>query len=129
MKPTIVVLISLLFASLSLDVHSRDIYKWKDSNGKTYYSESPPKKGKYEHIKRFANTNKQRVKVKVVDEKTKESEMCLQAQENRQMLESNSNVRMHNDQGELVSLTETQQANQLSIAKQQIRMYCSNEVL
>lgn len=101
-----------------------DLYKWKDANGVTHYSESPPAGQKFE-----ARRIDSRGGVGLAQEETsgaKESPQCIQARQNLKAL-SDSRPVMQDTDGDGkpdAKLDESQREAQRNLADAGVKAYC-----
>lgn len=120
-------------------------YKWIDANGRPVHSDRPPPKGvDYEVIRTGSGLRRQvdseegavprsveptesnkfepveMTKVKV----EKNPEYCARAQENLETLNTQARIRMRNDEGEIVYLSEEEKEAQRERARDTIEVHC-----
>ena len=101
-----------------------DLYKWKDANGVTHYSESPPSGQKFEARRIDARG------AVVADEEeapeVKEAPRCTQARQNLKAL-SDSRPVMQDTDGDGkpdATLDESQRDDQRNLAEAALKAYC-----
>jgi hypothetical protein len=115
------------------------VYKWKDANGQSHYSQQPPEGVKYETIATSGlSTNNatatdtsaagaaQPAAAGQSAAQTARQKDCDIATKNAEMFANKPVVSMdiHGD-GKSVTLTPEQQSAQLNLAKQQIAQFCN----
>ena len=135
---SLVVAISLLCGASA--IASDPVYKWKDSNGQSHYSQQPPDGVKYETITTVgATTTTAPVVAPAAADavaaqpaaaptpgQTTRQKNCDTAQKNVVTFTTKPVVSMDiNGSGKPVNLTPEQQAAQLNFAKQQVAAFCS----
>jgi hypothetical protein len=110
-----------LFLGLSASAMAADVYKWKDANGVTHYSESPPPKGSAEY-RMFLYAKREGAKTAV----SAEANQCTTARSNVSLLESGKPLRRDTDgDGKPdADLSDKDRAQQLELAKMVLRANC-----
>ncbi len=133
----LIVSIGLLAGSSAM---ADPVYKWKDANGQSHYSQQPPEGMKYDTITTAGSvstptpvhaleagaptTAPVTASPQAMAERKKNCEI---ARKNVDLLASHPNVEMDlRNEGKPVRLTTEQQTAQLAISKQQVAMLCSN---
>ena len=108
---------------LATAASATDLYKWKDAQGVTHYSESPPAGQKYE-----SRRVDDRGGVSAAEEAAPaaESPNCTAARGNLKMLAGKGPVMKASDgDGKAdVQLDDTERANQRELAEAAIKAYC-----
>lgn len=115
----------LLLASASAG--ASNLYKWKDANGVTQYSERPPAGQQYE-TRRIAASGAPVAEAAPAD--PGESEQCLGARKNLEILAGNNRV-MRDSDGDGkpdTELDDTQRAAQKQLAESTAAVYCRPQV-
>jgi hypothetical protein len=145
-KPFVLAVLMSAIGFASLQAQSAQVYyRWVDDNGHPVHSDRPPPKGiDYEVIstgssfKRPVDSEEGAVPLavvpkpsnnfEVVEKKKKEvkknPEYCDRAKENLETLETSARVRMRNDQGEVAFIDEDERANQVTQARETIKVHC-----
>jgi Domain of unknown function (DUF4124) len=110
-----------LFLGLSASAMAADVYKWKDANGVTHYSESPPPKGSAEY-RMYLYAKREGAKTAV----SAEANQCTTARSNVSLLESGKPLRRDTDgDGKPdADLSDKDRAQQLELAKMVLRANC-----
>ncbi len=121
-------LAALLFApvlglGLIFDTAAGEVYQWKDANGVTHYSQTPPPSGTFK-----ARTITQRPPANTAAEgdAVPESQQCASARLNVQLLESGQKLLIDTDndgKGDR-ELDEKDRAQQLQLARMVLRVNC-----
>src|SRR5690606_31809059 len=104
-----------------------ELYQWKDANGVTHYSQTPPSSGNYtERSESGRDVTPPPVAAKA--ETPAESPQCTTARANIALLESESPVRQDSDgDGEPdKTLDDTERANQLELARALLKANCAD---
>lgn len=121
-------LAALLTASLlATPVAAQELYQWKDANGVTHYSDTPPPAGA-EHSVRHISQSGAATRAATADETEApaENEACQSARSNLALLQSDGPVGEDTDgDGEPDrELDATQREAQLQLAEAAIRVHC-----
>ncbi|MCD9085910.1 DUF4124 domain-containing protein [Stenotrophomonas sp. SY1] len=116
----------LLLASASAG--AGNLYKWKDANGVTQYSERPPTGQQYEtRAISTSGTPAPPTSAATTGDK-EESAMCLGARRNLELLATNSRL-MHDSDGDGTpdaELAPEQRAAQKQLAESTVAAYCKS---
>jgi len=121
-------LAALLAAGLlAMPAAASEVYQWKDANGVTHYSDTPPPAGS-DHSVRFISQagTASRATESPGDEAQPENEACQIARNNLEMLRSDGPVGEDSD-GDGVpdaELDAAQRQAQLQLAEASIRVHC-----
>jgi hypothetical protein len=123
-------LTALLAAALTLGTapaaFAEEVYQWKDANGVTHYSQTPPSQGKYQ-------TRSIYQRQAAADDSTApssapaESSQCITARRNIDLLQSGSRLQMDSDGDGKADrdLSDNEREKQLQIAQTVARVNCS----
>ena len=127
--PRLILAALLATSLLALPAAAQELYQWKDANGVTHYSDTPPPSGAEHSVRYISNTGAaSRASSASTDEETSgESEACLAARNNLAMLKSDGPVGQDTD-GDGVADTELDAAQrhaQLQLAEASIRVHCA----
>ena len=115
-------LCALLFASGAAS--AGPVYKWKDANGVTQYSESPPAGKKYET--REVAEPRRATASEPAATATPESTACTNARDNLKLLNSSTRVTRANADGtQGAELDASQREAQKTLAEAAIKAYCA----
>jgi Domain of unknown function (DUF4124) len=102
-----------------------EVYQWKDANGVTHYSQTPPPQGKYAarsiyHREPVADNQ-------AAPAAPAESQQCLTARGNIELLQSGAKLRLDSDGDGKADkdLDDSERAEQLRIAQTVARVNCS----
>ncbi|HTD28330.1 MAG TPA: DUF4124 domain-containing protein, partial [Xanthomonadaceae bacterium] len=132
-----IVAIGLLAGSSALA--GDPVYKWKDANGQSHYSQQAPEGVKYETISTSGVSTSNSTATAAPGASAAQpgasggtpgqaarQKSCEAAQKNVEMFTNSAAVSMDvNGDGKPVALTPGQQAEQLTLAKQQAVIFCS----
>lgn len=127
--PRLILAALLATGLVALPAAAQELYQWKDANGVTHYSDTPPPAGA-EHSVRYISHNgaASRAASPEAEEATSgESEACLAARNNLAMLKSDGPVGEDTD-GDGVADSEldaAQRSAQLQLAEASIRVHCA----
>jgi hypothetical protein len=121
--------VSLIASALALGAVSvasaGDVYQWKDANGVTHYSQSPPQQGKFkarsiDQPEPVASTN-------TATGAPAESPQCATARKNIELLQSGTKLQMDSDGDGKPDrdLSDSDRDKQLQIAQTVSRVNCS----
>jgi hypothetical protein len=118
----------LLLASASAG--AGNLYKWKDANGVTQYSERPPTGQQYEtrRINTSGAPTAAQPPAPVASGEKEESAMCLGARRNLELLARNTRL-MHDSDGDGnadAELAPDQRAAQKQLAESTVAVYCKS---
>ncbi|WP_036136034.1 DUF4124 domain-containing protein [Luteimonas mephitis] len=102
-----------------------DLYQWKDANGVTHYSQTPPASGSY--TERTESGRASARPVETATAKPAESAQCTTARANIAMLESKGAVQQDSDGDGKPdkTLDDTERANQLELARALLKANCA----
>lgn len=106
-----------------------DMYRWKDHNGVTHYSESPPL-SKTQEFRSFVIQNpKTPSQSNIADKPVNQSPACLNARHNLQLLSTNSKVMIDidGDGKSETPLNADQVAQQKALAEEAVKASCIPE--
>lgn len=125
MRRSSVVLVSgLVAATLSAGVFAQEVYQWKDANGVTHYSQTPPARGQYQQraITHSGATQPQAAQAAVATE----SAQCSAARENLRVLTSGVPVHEAGEDGKPGrALSDAERSSQTDLANAAIKAYCA----
>ncbi len=101
-----------------------DVYKWKDANGVTHYSQTPPPKGSAEY-RMYLYAKREAAKAAQSPKTTQ----CDTAQSNVSLLESGKPLRRDTDgDGQAdADLSDSDRAQQLELARMVLRANCAGQ--
>jgi hypothetical protein len=120
------VLVSALCLGLAAaaSVSAGDVYKWKDANGVTHYSQTPPPKGSSQY-RMFIHANREKAKTPESPVATQ----CATARSNVTLLESGKPLRRDTDgDGKPdADLDSKDRAQQLELARMVLRANCAGQ--
>lgn len=102
-----------------------EVYQWKDANGVTHYSQTPPANGRYEQ--RLINSAGSAAPVAQAAAAAPENAQCSAARANMAALQSAGDVQQDTDGDGKPDqvLDPTQRANQMELAQAAIKAYCT----
>lgn len=118
------VLLPAAMLLLAAPLSAQTVYKWKDANGVTQYSSTPPPSGGYE----TRQLDVRQGKPARSEEGPAEDPICAQVREDLALLRGDRPLRVDNDgDGEAEhTLDETERANRLQLAEATLRVQCSD---
>lgn len=123
--------VSLITAALAVGAApavfaSGEVYQWKDANGVTHYSQTPPPQGKFQarsiyHRERVTDS------LTTASADTSESPQCSTARKNIELLQSGAKLKMDSDGDGKADrdLSDSDRDKQLQIAQTVSRVNCS----
>lgn len=116
---------SLLLAPLSATAQQQQVYQWKDAQGRTHYSSTPPSNGRY-GVRQVSNRASTPVQAAETAPAAKpESEQCRQARANLAVLGGGGSVQMTAADGSQRTLSDEERAAQARIAETVIANACN----
>ena len=122
----------LLRASLGLAVlvaatgaFAADVYQWKDANGVTHYSQTPPPKGAFQ-TRVISGGGDAAPTAQIVAASAKESPQCVTARKNIDLLQASGDLQedTNGDGKPDKTLTADDRANQLELARATLKATC-----
>ncbi|GAA3931394.1 DUF4124 domain-containing protein [Luteimonas lutimaris] len=119
--------LSLLLAMAAAS--AGELYQWKDANGVTHYSQTPPASGQYtERTESGRDVARSPAEAEAKADKPAESPQCTTARANIALLESESPVQQDSDgDGQPdKTLDDTERANQLELARALLKANCAD---
>lgn len=125
--PTLALVLCL---SAAAPAFASEIYQWKDANGVTHYSETPPPSGTAFQQRRItasgASSQAATTPASTAPAAAAgpESAHCTAARENIQALQGDAPVQQDDGDGNVVELDAQGRANQLELARAAERAYC-----
>lgn len=138
----ITLLISALFFCSSSSIAAQGvIYQWVDQNNIVHFSEQQPEHDNYTTLQvlgvpqtKQQNSDKKSTVQQTAKEKAQPTSpelqkqlntRCEEAKENLKTLQTYTNVRVQNTDGEFSVLSEEEKQQQIIISQKQIEVYCS----
>lgn len=126
----------VMFAGLSLlglactgPVAASEVYQWKDANGVTHYSQTPPPKGQYQQRQinnRGASSPQQ--SSPTAAKPAAENTQCASARANVDLLQSGNAVHEADAEGKPGrALTPEERASRLDLANAAVKAYCTKQ--
>lgn len=105
-------------------VHGSEVYQWKDANGITHYSQTPPPKGSYQQ--RAISGERAGSAQPVATQAAAEDPRCATAQANVAALASGRPVHEAGEEGQPGrALNDAERASQTELANAAVKAYCS----
>ncbi len=104
---------------------STQVYQWKDANGVTHYSDSPPPPGAKAQDRRLSDSRRTQADT-AASAPPADSPQCTSAKLNLSILSNNKQVRQDTDgdgKPDTV-LAEADHANQKALAEAAVKAYC-----
>lgn len=103
-----------------------EVYQWKDANGVTHYSQTPPPKGSYQQRQFSGNGGSAPARATAEVEATGTDPACATARANVATLTSGRPVHQADADGAPGrALNDAERASQLELAQAAVRAYCS----
>ena len=121
--------LTVLAAALALGAapaaFAGEVYQWKDANGVTHYSQTPPPQGKF--AARSIYHREQAAEGQPVEAAPTESRQCITARGNIELLQSGTKLQLDSDGDGKADkdLDDSARAEQLRIAQTVARVNCS----
>lgn len=115
--------LSLLLAGAAAS--AGDLYQWKDANGVTHYSQTPPASGSYQE--RTGSGRETPAPAQAVATKPAEPAECATARSNVALLEGKTALQQDTDGDGKPdkTLDDTERANQLELARAVLKARCA----
>lgn len=131
-----------LTASVGAGAAENKVYKWKDANGVTHFSETPPPKGtEYDNVRvkgeatittSDAAAPKTEEQVKAEDAakaqqtaKSDDQSRCAIAQDRLAKLQGQAALTMKGSDGKTIEVTPERRASELKVAQAEVGAYCA----
>ena len=118
-------LLAGLLLAATAGAQSTQVYQWKDANGVTHYSDSPPPPGAKAQDRRLGSKARTQSEV-AASAVPADSPQCTSAKLNLSILSNNKQVRQDTDgdgKPDTV-LAEADHANQKTLAEAAVKAYC-----
>jgi hypothetical protein len=144
--PTLLTLLTVLALMLMLPMTaSAQVYKWKDANGTTHFSEMPPPHGvKYQSIHTRADADQPRTSTPDQPQGDKDNEsnagngasngrsaqlkrFCAQLKSNIALLKSSQSLQRMGNDGKTTQVNDQVRAQQLKQQQQRYNAYCNGK--
>lgn len=123
--------LALVVAAFATGAGADEVYQWKDANGVTHYSESPPPSGNYQQRKitdSGASTSQTTTTAgQASTPAAAEDSQCAIARRNIETLRSEGPVQQDDGEGNVRELGADERANQLELAQAAVRAYCTDD--
>lgn len=102
-----------------------EVYQWKDANGVTHYSQTPPPKGTYQ-LRAISSSGDAAPTPQIVAATAKESPQCVAARKNIELLQGSGAVQLDSDNDGKPDklLTADDRINQLELARAGVKATC-----
>lgn len=102
-----------------------EVYQWKDANGVTQYSQTPPPKGAYQ-LRAIGSNGDAAPTPQIVAAAAKESPQCVTARKNIELLQGTGDVQLDtdNDGKPDTVLSADDRLNQLELARAGVKATC-----
>ena len=108
---------------LAAAVHAGEVYQWKDANGVTHYSQTPPAKGQYQQ--RAITHRGASQPVAAAPAAAQENPQCTAARDNLRTLQAGTPVHEADADGKPGrKLSDAERASQTELANAAIKAYC-----
>ncbi|MBN1378493.1 MAG: DUF4124 domain-containing protein [Gammaproteobacteria bacterium] len=152
-RKCVLLMLSVVTTLALTDGWAERIYKWKDADGQTVYSQTPPPEGiraerlsgaprspedpveamnqLRERAEAFAGRREDRLLVEkegqqALEEKKKRDEICATLRKNLETLQNNPRVRDQSEGKEPVVITEEQRQANIKSTQERIQKECTN---
>jgi hypothetical protein len=104
--------------------HAGEVYQWKDANGVTHYSQTPPPQGQYRQ-RQITHAGTTAPQASSQPDPSHEKPQCATARANLEVLESGQPVQELGEDGKPGRvLNEAEHNRQLELANAAVRAYC-----
>ncbi|MCR6663433.1 MAG: DUF4124 domain-containing protein [Luteimonas sp.] len=120
------ILLGLALLCLSASASAQEVYQWKDANGVTHYSQTPPDRG--QQYQQRAITQQGATQPQAVQQTASatESPQCTAARKNLDVLKGNGPVHETDADGKPGrTLSDAERTSQTDLANAAIRAYCT----
>ncbi|MEP6635062.1 MAG: DUF4124 domain-containing protein [Luteimonas sp.] len=119
-------ILALALAQVSASAIAGDVYQWKDANGVSHYSESPPPQGAYKQ--RTITGAGEAQSTQPVVTAAAENPQCTGARKNMELLQGKSTVQQDTDGDGKPdkTLNDADRANQMELAQAMIKATCAS---
>lgn len=116
----------LCLAVSAVWAQSGEVYQWKDANGVTQYSSSPPPKGDYK-VRAVNNSGASLVAAETAAQPGAEKPECATARSNLEVLKGKAAVQMDSDGDGKPdkTLSDADRSNQLALAEATLKASCT----
>lgn len=132
MRPSTAVISVWLMALFASSATAQEMYTWKDRNGTTQYSDTPPASGDYatRQMRRDAPSRAASGSATPTtgDQPASEDPRCASARQNLAMLQSEHPVKTAGADGNGKPLSREERARHLDLAKASMRAYDCKEI-
>lgn len=122
----VVMTLGLAATLLSAGLAAQEVYQWKDANGVTHYSQTPPPRGQYQQraITQRGATQPQTTTTPAAN--AQESESCKNARANLAVLQGGQPVHEAGADGKPGrALSDAERTSQTDLANAAIKAYCT----
>ncbi len=119
-------LVATLALSAAPTVFAGEVYQWKDANGVTHYSQTPPPQGKFA-ARSIYHREQAAEGQPTAEPASTESKQCITARGNIELLQSGAKLQLDSDGDGKADkdLDDSARAEQLRIAQTVARVNCS----
>lgn len=119
--------LALAVAAVACAAGASEVYQWKDADGVTHYSESPPPSGEYQQRQITASgASTSRSTSEQPPAAESENPQCATARSNIEALRGDGPVQQDDGNGNVRELGADERANQLELAQAAMRAYCND---
>lgn len=110
---------------LAASAHGAEVYQWKDANGVTHYSQTPPPKGSYRQ-RQITTSGATASQTASAPAEAAESAQCTSARANVATLSGSRPVHEADAEGKPGrALNDAERASQLELANAAVKAYCT----
>ncbi len=115
----------LVLVMTTAGVFAADVYQWKDANGVTHFSQTPPPKGAFQ-TRVISSGGDAAPTPQIVAATAKESPQCATARKNIDLLQASGDLQQdtNGDGKPDKTLTADDRANQLELARATLKATC-----
>ena len=122
---SVVVLAGLVAATLSAGTLAQEVYQWKDANGVTHYSQTPPTSGQYQQ-RAITHSGATQPQASTPAASATDSPQCKAARDNLRVLTGGGPVHESDADGKPGrALTAAERSGQTDLANAAIKAYCA----
>lgn len=128
-KVLLIMVVSWLFSEMAMA--EQVIYQWRDANNVLHVSQVPPANVDYQTIVLGTKTSNPTPPAKPTlanKASADDQQSCLKAKENLRMLQQDLPIYIDLEDGRRELLDDSKREQQLQLAEQQIKFYCSEAV-
>ena len=126
--PCLSLLATALALGAALPASAGEVYQWKDANGVTHYSQTPPPQGKFEH--RYINSRAPASsgETQAASDGPQESQQCATARKNMELIGSGVALQIdsNGDGKPDRQISDAERQQQMQMNQTVLRVQCGN---